>query len=73
MPRSIPSATRKINTTIAGEQHSLFQKRKRSCSAADGKCAWLDLHQEQAEAALWPFPHDRPGTGQGFLRMKCHF
>lgn len=47
MPHSIPGATPKINTTIAGEQCSLFQKRKRGCSAADGKCAWVDLHQEK--------------------------
>lgn len=66
MPHSIPSATHKINTTIAGEQHSLFQKRKRSCSAADGKCAWLDLHQEQAEAALWPFPMTMLALGRDF-------
>lgn len=71
MPHSIPSTTHKINTTIAGEQHSLFQKGRHSCSAAHGKCAWLDLCQEQAEAVLWPFLCDRAGIRQGFLRMKC--
>lgn len=71
MPHSIPSTTHKINTTIAGEQHSLFLKGRRSCSAAHGKCAWLDLCQEQAEAVLWPFLCDCAGIWQGFLRMKC--
>lgn len=77
MPHNIPSTTRKINTTIAGEQHSLFQKRKHSRSAADGKCAQSNLHEAQADAEAVAFSLHCPrcyccGVRQRFQRTKCH-
>lgn len=69
MPHSIPSATHKINT-IAGEQHSHFKRENVAALLKRGDV--LDLHQEQAEAVLWPFLCDHTGTEQGFPRMKCH-
>lgn len=64
MPHNIPRTTCKINTTIAEEQHSLLQKGKRSCSAADGKSAWQNLHEAQAhaEALEQSFPRTAPGA-----------
>ena len=58
MPHNFPSTTRKINTTIAEEQHSPLQMGTCSHSTADGKHAPSNLHEEglaPAEAAAWCF------------------